>query len=315
MNGVRPVAFDNLSTGHASFVRWGPLVRGNILDREAIERACKEWRVSSVIHFAAYAYVGESVADPAKYYQNNVSGTLALLEGMRRANVFHIVFSSTCAVYGQPEQIPIAESAPVNPINPYGASKLMVERILADYAQAYGLNWIALRYFNACGADFDTEVGELRDPETHLIPRALMALQGYIEDFQVLGTDYPTADGTAIRDYIHVVDLAQAHKAALDALWAGSPSGPMNLGIGKGYSVKEVLDRIRAVTGRNMPNVTGPRRQGDAAALIADASLAAQRIGFRPQHSDLDTILATAWTWHKKAHPAINSGEGKRGLG
>jgi UDP-glucose-4-epimerase GalE len=283
------------------------------LDREAVERACKEWCVNSVIHFAAYAYVGESVADPAKYYQNNVSGTLALLEGMLRANVRHIVFSSTCAVYGQPEQVPISESAPVNPINPYGASKLMVERILADYAHAYGLSWTALRYFNACGADLDGELGELRDPETHLIPRALMALQGYIEDFQVLGTDYPTADGTAIRDYIHVVDLAQAHKAALDALCAGGPSGPMNLGIGKGYSVKEVLDRIRAVTGRNLPNVTGPRRQGDPAVLIADASLAARRIGFRPQHSDLDTILATAWTWHQKAHPARNSGEGKKG--
>jgi UDP-glucose-4-epimerase GalE len=285
------------------------------LDHEAIERACKEWHVNSVIHFAAYAYVGESVVDPAKYYQNNVSGTLALLEGMRRANVFHIVFSSTCAVYGQPEQIPISESAPVNPINPYGASKLMVERILADYAHAYGLKWTALRYFNACGADLDGELGELRDPETHLIPRALMALQGYIEDFQVFGTDYPTTDGTAVRDYIHVVDLAQAHKAALEALWAEGPSGPMNLGIGKGYSVKEVLDRIRAVTGRNLPNATGPRRQGDAAVLIADASLAARRIGFRPQHSDLDTILATAWTWHQKAHPARNSGKGKKGLG
>jgi UDP-glucose 4-epimerase len=282
------------------------------LDREAIERACKEWQVGSVIHFAACAYVGESVVDPAKYYQNNVAGTLALLEGMRRANVFHIVFSSTCAVYGQPEQIPISESAPVNPINPYGASKLMVERILADYALAYGLNWTALRYFNACGADLDGELGELRDPETHLIPRAYMALQGYIEDFQVFGSDYPTADGTAIRDYIHVVDLAQAHKDALDALWAGSPSGPMNLGVGKGYSVKEVLDRISAMTGRNLPNATGPRRLGDAAVLIAEASLAARRIGFRPRHSDLDTILATAWTWHQKAHPARNrrAGEG-----
>jgi len=304
LHGLRPVSFDNLSTGHASFVRWGPLIRGNILDCEAIERACKAWRVNAVIHFAGSAYVGESVVNPAKYYHNNVSGTLALLEGMRRANVCHIVFSSTCAVYGQPERTPISESAPVNPVNPYGASKLMVERILADYAHAYGLNWTALRYFNACGADPDCEVGELRDPETHLIPRALMALQGYIEDFQVLGTDYPTADGTAVRDYIHVTDLAQAHKAALDALWAGSPSGPINLGVGKGYSVKEVLDRIRAVTGRNLPNATGPRRPGDAAALVADASLASERIGFRPKYSDLDTILATAWRWHQKAHPA-----------
>jgi UDP-glucose-4-epimerase GalE len=214
-------------------------------------------------------------------------------------------------VYGEPEQIPISESAPLNPINPYGASKVMVERILDDYSRAYGLNWTALRYFNACGADLDGELGELRDPETHLIPRAFMALQGYIEDFQVLGTDYPTADGTAIRDYVHVVDLAQAHKAALDALLVGSPSGPMNLGVGKGYSVREVMDRIRAVTGRKLPDATGSRRPGDAAVLIADASLAARRIGFRPQYSDLDTILATAWTWHQKAHPVRNGSEGE----
>lgn len=303
MHGMQPIAFDNLSTGHEGFVRWGPLVRGDILDADAVQRACRQWQVGAVIHFAASASVGESIVDPAQYYRNNVVGTIALLDGMRRAEVSRIVFSSTCAVYGQPERIPIDEATPRNPINPYGMSKLTVERILADYGHAYGLSWTALRYFNACGADPDGELGELRDPETHLIPRALMALQGHIDDFQVFGTDYPTPDGTAIRDYIHVADLAAAHKAALDALCAGGPSGPLNLGVGAGYSVMEVLGRIAALTGSALPGASGARRPGDPAVLVADASLAAQRIGFQARYSDLDTILATAWAWHQKAHP------------
>jgi UDP-arabinose 4-epimerase len=302
-SGLRPIAFDNLSTGHEGFVRWGPLVRGDILDADAVERACREWQVAACIHFAACAYVGESVVDPARYYRNNVAGTIALLDGLRRAGVRHIVFSSTCAVYGQHDPRPISEQAPTDPINPYGASKLMVERMLADYARAYGLAWTALRYFNACGADLDGELGELRDPETHLISRAMMALQGYVDDFEVFGTDYPTPDGTAVRDYIHVADLAEAHHAALSALQKGAPSGPINLGVGTGYSVKQILDRIAALTGGQLPAASGPRRPGDPAILIADSRLAKRRLGFRPRCSDLDTILASAWAWHRKAHP------------
>ena len=302
-NGMRPIAFDNLSTGHEAFVGWGPLVCGDIVDAEAVERACREWQVVACIHFAACAQVGESVVDPARYYRNNVVGTLALLDGMRKAGVQHIVFSSTCAVYGQPGPLPISEQATTDPINPYGASKLMVERILTDYARAYGLAWTALRYFNACGADLDGEIGELRDPETHLIPRAMMALQGHIDDFQVFGTDYPTPDGTAVRDYIHVADLAEAHHAALEALRKGGPNGPVNLGVGKGYSVKEILDRIADITGMSLPAASGPRRPGDPAVLLADPRLAEERLRFRPRHSDLDTILASAWAWHRKTHP------------
>jgi UDP-glucose-4-epimerase GalE len=300
---MRPVVFDNLSTGHESFVRWGPLVRADILDTREVEQACREWDVEAVIHFAASAYVGESVIDPARYYRNNVAGTISLLDGMRRAKVDHIVLSSTCAVYGQPDAVPISEKTATNPINPYGASKLMVERILEDYARAYRLRWTALRYFNACGADPDGELGELRDPETHLIPRAMMALQGHIDDFEVFGADYPTPDGTAIRDYIHVSDLAEAHCAALAALREGGPSGPVNLGAGKGHSVKDILDRIASITGRRLPAATGPRRAGDPAILIADARLAAEFLGFRPRYSDLDTILTSAWAWHRKSHP------------
>jgi UDP-arabinose 4-epimerase len=302
-SGMRPITFDNLSTGHERFVSWGPLVRGDILDADAVERACREWQVAACIHFAACAYVGESIVDPARYYRNNVAGTISLLEGLRRAGVRHIVFSSTCAVYGEHDPRPISEQASTNPVNPYGASKLMVERMLADYARAYGLAWTALRYFNACGADLDGELGELRDPETHLIPRAMMALQGYIDDFEVFGTDYPTPDGTAVRDYIHVADLAKAHHVALIALQMGGASGPVNLGVGTGYSVKQMLDKIAVITGRRLPAVSGPRRPGDPSILIADPRLAEQRLGFRPRHSELDTIVASAWAWHCKAHP------------
>lgn len=302
--GLRPVVFDDLSTGHARFVRWGPLVRGNMLDAALVESACREHRIGAVIHFAARAYVGESVVDPANYYHNNVAGTISLLAGLRRAGVRDIVFSSTCAVYGEPQMAQISEATPTNPINPYGASKLMVERILADYAHAYGLRWAALRYFNACGADLDGELGELRDPETHLIPRAMMALQGYVHDFRVFGDNYPTSDGTAVRDYIHVADLAEAHCAALDRL-AQAPglNRPINLGAGKGHSVKEILQGIESVAGTPLHAAAGPRRPGDPAILVADASLAADLLGFEAKYSELSTILTSAWAWHRHAHP------------
>jgi UDP-glucose 4-epimerase len=247
--------------------------------------------------------VGESVINPQKYYDNNVAGTLSLLQAMLDTDVSSVVFSSSCAIYGEPEQIPIGEAAPKQPVNPYGASKLMIERVLLDYARAYGLQFTALRYFNAAGADPDGEVGELRDPETHLIPRAMMTIQGHLSDFAVFGNDYPTPDGTAIRDYIHVADLADAHVAALRRLQLGKPYGTYNLGTGRGFSVKQVLEAIAAETGEILMTPTGMRREGDPAELVADASLGRRELGWAPQRSDLETIVRTAWAWHRCAHP------------
>lgn len=305
--GFLPITFDNLSTGHRDFVRWGPLVVGDIRDSSSVRDAIEKHQISGVLHFAACAYVGESVVNPQKYYDNNVAGTLSLLKGMLEADCRNIVFSSTCAVYGQPANVPISEKTTQNPVNPYGASKLMVERILSDYQRAYDLNWIALRYFNASGADPDGEIGELRDPETHLIPRAIMSLQGYIDDFQVFGADFPTPDGTAVRDYIHVADLASAHVAALLRLREGFGGVALNLGTETGYSVKAVLDAIEREAGEKLPAVEGPRREGDPATLVADATEARRVLDFRPQHSDLETIVRTAWAWHRKAHPRRNA--------
>lgn len=304
--GFLPVVLDNLSTGHAGFVRWGPLAQADLHDTAAVAEAIRQHRCAAVLHFAASAYVGESVADPAKYYGNNVTGTLSLLNAMRDVGCGALVFSSTCAVYGQPDRVPIDERTRPDPINPYGASKLMVERILADFRPAYGLRSTALRYFNACGADPDGEIGELRDPETHLIPRALMALQGHIDDFAVFGSDFPTPDGTAIRDYIHVADLADAHVLALDRLLSGDAGGVFNLGTGRGYSVKAVLDAIERETGEVLPGVAGPRRDGDPAELVADPERARRDLDFAPVRSDLQTIVQTAWAWHRSAHPKRN---------
>jgi len=303
--GFTPIVFDNLTTGHRNFVRWGPLVEGDIGDKAAVVAALTAQPVRAVLHFAACAYVGESVSDPRKYYENNVVGSLSLLSAMIDAGCDKIVFSSSCAVYGEPDEVPIRETAPKNPLSPYGASKMMVERALSDYSGAYGLKSIALRYFNAAGADRDGEVGELRDPETHLIPRALMSLQGHISDFAVFGADYLTPDGTAIRDYIHVADLAAAHVAALRQLMDGHPGGAFNLGTGRGLSVKEVLDAISAETGEELSVSTTMRRPGDPAELVADAALAARELGWAPELSDLDTIVTTAWAWHRRAHPRI----------
>lgn len=302
-HGFAAVALDNLCRGHESFVQWGPLVRADVRDTDAIAEAIRRFNVQAVLHFAAFAYVGESVAHPAMYFGNNVSGTMALLEAMRATECKKIVFSSTCAVYGEPRVMPITEKCSKDPVNPYGRSKLMCETILADYAAAYGIDCAYLRYFNACGADPDSKVGELRDPETHLIPRALMSLLGHIDDFQVFGADFPTSDGTAIRDYIHVVDLADAHILALKRLLQGCRSDAFNLGTGVGYSVKDVLDMVRRVTGRMIPAATGPRRPGDPPCLVADPSKAKSVLGFAPKHSDLETIVRTAWQWHQKAHP------------
>lgn len=305
--GYLPVVYDNMSTGHESFVRWGPLVRGDIHDTARVSATLHDYKAVAVIHFAADAYVRESIIDPAKYYKNNVVGTLSLLAGMRDSGCNKVVFSSTCAVYGEPTSLPIIESTTLAPVNPYGASKSMVERIFADFNVAYDLRSISLRYFNACGADEAAEVGELRDPETHLIPRAMMALQGYIDDFQVYGADFDTLDGTAVRDYVHVADLADAHCAALDLLLRGGSTSTFNLGTGVGTSVKQVLDAVQAVTGRTLPAISGQRQPGDPAELVADAALARRVLGFAPRRSGLQNIIETAWAWHTKAHPRRNT--------
>jgi UDP-arabinose 4-epimerase len=301
--GFLPVGYDNLSTGHADFVRWGPLVVGDVGDSAKIAATIREHCIQSVMHFAALSAVGESVANPARYFMNNVSGTLGLLQGMREASCEQLVFSSTGAVYGDAGTKPIPETAEGSITNPYGRSKFMIEQILSDFRSAYQFRSVSLRYFNACGADASATIGELRDPETHLIPRALMALRGYISEFAVFGTDYDTPDGTAVRDYIHVDDLAKAHIAALEALLGGDTGDVYNLGTGFGYSVRQILDAVRAETGLNLPVVFKQRRAGDPAILVADPSKAKAKLGFEAIRSDLRNIIRSAWAWHQKAHP------------
>ena len=298
--GHRPVVYDNLSRGHRDAVRWGPLVEGALHDTAKLTAALRQHRIDAVMHFAALAYVGESMTDPEGYYRNNVGGTLALLAAMREADVSRIVFSSTCAVYGMPEEMPIRETTPKAPLNPYGETKLAIERALHWYAQAYGLRYTALRYFNAAGADPDGEIGEDHDPETHVIPRVLRAALGTGEPVEIYGTDYPTQDGSAIRDYIHVTDLADAHLRALDNLAAGGDSGALNLGTGSGCSVKAVIAAVERIGGRPVPRREAPRRPGDPAELVADPTLARQKLGWQPRHSDLDTIIKTALAWETR---------------
>jgi UDP-glucose-4-epimerase GalE len=300
--GYHPVTYDNFSTGHRNFVT-GSLVTGDLLDKAALANAFAQHDIVAVMHFAASSLVGESVADPHKYYLNNVVGTLSLLGAMREAGCNRLVFSSTGAVYGNADSKALPESYPCAPINPYGASKWMIERILADYRSAYGLGSFCLRYFNASGADASGGIGELRDNETHLIPRAMMALQGHVRDFAVFGDDYDTPDGTAIRDYIHVTDLAAAHLLALKLLMQGHSGGAFNLGTGTGFSVREILTAIATETGREVPHVVKPRRAGDPTYLVADSTAARETLQFRAAHSDLTTIIRTAWAWHQKAHP------------
>ncbi|SHN60700.1 UDP-glucose 4-epimerase GalE [Bradyrhizobium erythrophlei] len=298
--GYRPVAFDNLSSGHTWAAKWGPLERGDILDRAALDQAIEKHRPSACLHFAAFAYVGESVTDPGKYYRNNVVGSLTLLEALRDHGIDQFVLSSTCATYGVPDKVPIDETLTQAPINPYGASKLMVERMLADFYAAYRLRSVALRYFNAAGADPEVEIGEDHDPETHLVPLVLDAASGDREDITVFGTDYDTPDGTCVRDYIHVSDLARAHVLALQALEQGQTHRAFNLGNGQGYSVREVIASVERVTGRPVPVQFGERRPGDPARLISNSVRAASELGWKPQISTLDDIVFTAWEWHKR---------------
>lgn len=295
--GFLPVTFDNLSTGHADAVRFGPLVRGDVRDAAAVSAVLKEYAAKAVIHFAASAYVGESMAEPGRYYDNNLAGMVGLLNGCRSAAVDRIVFSSSCATYGVPDRLPITETSAQRPINPYGRTKLVCEWMLADHAAAHLLRYAALRYFNAAGADPEGEIGERHDPETHLLPLALRAASGQGAPLQVFGTDYPTPDGTCIRDYIHVADLARAHVLALRHLLRGGESLAVNLGTGTGLSIRQIIAGIEAMTGRPVPVVWGPRRAGDPPALVADPSEARDRLGFVAQRSDLQSLLTDAAPW------------------
>jgi UDP-glucose-4-epimerase GalE len=297
--GYEPVVFDNFATGHRSAARWGRLVEGDLQDAELISKVIKEHDVKAVIHFAASLLVGESMTQPRKYFWNNVVNTLKLLDTMMATGVKHIVFSSSAAVYGTPEKIPIPEDHALRPINPYGETKVIMERALHWYSVAYGLRYAALRYFNAAGADPQGEIGEEHHPETHLIPLIIRATLGLIPFVEVYGTDYPTPDGTALRDYIHVTDLAEAHVLALRYLIEGGESVALNLGTGRGFSVREVVAAVeRCSGGRRTPVRDATRREGDAPSLVADPGRAGKLLGWRPQLSDLDTIVQTAWKWH-----------------
>ncbi|MEK1888410.1 MAG: UDP-glucose 4-epimerase GalE [Phyllobacterium sp.] len=293
-NGIEPIVFDNLVTGHRTSVRWGEFVHGDILDTSSLTRTLMQHKPDAVVHFAASAYVGESVEDPSKYYHNNVVGTLSLLDACRHAGIDKIIFSSSCATYGVPDSLPITEATPQQPINPYGRTKLIAEHILRDYSAAYRMKYVALRYFNACGADPDGELGEWHDPETHLIPRALLAAGGAISHLAVFGDDYDTQDGTCIRDYIHVTDLARAHVLALEHLVNGGDNLCVNLGTGYGSSIGEILAAIGRITKREVPVEMHPRRAGDPPALYADPSFASKALGFATEYSDIDTIVRTA---------------------
>ena len=291
--------YDNLSQGHRGAVPPGRLIEGELLDRQHLVEVLRSRRIEAVMHFAAFALVGESVSNPAKYYQNNVVASLSLLDAMRDAGVQRIVFSSTTATYGVPKRIPITEDEPQRPVNPYGFAKLVIEQALADYAAAYGLGYAALRYFNAAGASPDGDLGEDHTPESHLIPLVLQVALGQREKITIFGNDYPTADGTCIRDYVHVDDLGAAHVRALERLASGTGL-KLNLGTGRGHSVREVIDMCRQVTGHPIPTVMGPRRPGDPPELVADASRAKRELGWEPRYADLRSIVETAWRWHRR---------------
>ena len=309
-NGYQPVVLDNLVYGHREAVKWGPFYKGSLNDPILLQQIFAQHKISAVMHFAAFCYVGESVEDPAIYYQNNVAATITLLQTMIKARVTKFIFSSSCATYGEPIDIPITERHPQNPINPYGRTKLMVEQIMDDFGKAYGLTSVALRYFNAAGADPDGELGEDHDPETHLIPLVLKAAQGQRKDIKVFGNDYPTKDGTCIRDYIHINDLASAHLLALERLLHGRSGGSYNLGNGDGYSVLEVIETARKITGRPIPQKIRTRRAGDPAVLIGSSQKAMDELGWKPKFAELDVIIEHAWNWHK-AHP-IGYSDGRR---
>jgi UDP-glucose-4-epimerase GalE len=299
-SGHSPIVFDDMSQGHAWAVKWGPIEHGSLSDTHRLRDVFARHQIDAVIHFAANALVGESMSNPAKYFRNNTVGTLNLIDAMRGASVDRIVFSSTCATYGNPVRVPIDEMHPQAPVNPYGESKLMVEKILRWYGECYGLRWMALRYFNAAGADPDGEIGEDHDPETHLIPLVIGAALGTRLPVRIFGTDYDTPDGTAVRDYVHVMDLADAHLRALQRLDDGSASQAVNLGTGRGHSVREVLTTVAHLAGKDVPAVESPRRAGDPPALVADPARARDVLGWTCRYPALEVIVQHAWNWHSK---------------
>jgi UDP-arabinose 4-epimerase len=298
--GHEPIAYDNLSLGHRWAVKWGPCVVGDLAEPTALEKALREHGVEAVMHFAGSSLVGESMRVPQQYFRNNVEGTRCLLEAMQNCGVGRIVFSSTCAVYGIPEAVPITEKNPLNPVNPYGETKLAVESMLRRLGDRGELRWMALRYFNAAGADPDGEIGEAHNPETHLIPLALTAAAPGDYVLRVFGTDYPTPDGTAIRDYVHVTDLADAHVLALRLLEKSAANDAVNLGVGQGASVKQVIAAVHAATGLGVRHAKSPRREGDPPVLVADAAKARDLLHWTPRRSALETIIADAWRWDCK---------------
>jgi UDP-glucose-4-epimerase GalE len=300
-SGYRVIVYDNLVAGHRAAVKFGDLVEGDILDTAVLTDVLRRHQVFAVMHFAAFLDVGESVRDPSKYYRNNVAGAASVLSAMAAAAVKHFVFSSTCATYGEPIETPIAETHPQQPINSYGESKLAIERALPHFERAHDMSWVALRYFNAAGADPDGEIGEDHAPEIHVIPRAIEAATGG-RRLEVFGDDYPTPDGTCLRDYVHVSDLAAAHLRALETIVETGKSGAYNLGTGRPHSVREVIDTVERVTGRAVPWALGPRRPGDPAVLYAAPHKAQAELHWTPQHADLEAIVRTAWNWHR-THP------------
>ena len=300
--GYNPITIDNLVYGHRQNVQWGEFIEGDIGDRSVLDAIAGSYDIQAVMHFSAYAYVGESVTEPRKYYQNNITSTVNLLNWILDNGIRHFIFSSSCATYGEPHYIPIDEEHPQKPINPYGRTKFMVEEILKDYAAAYDFSFVSLRYFNAAGADPEGDVGENHNPETHLIPLILDAAAGHSEVIRVFGDDYETEDGTCIRDYIHVTDLAAAHVLALESLLKGAESDFINLGTGKGYSVMQTIEVARSVTGKPIPVKITDRRPGDPPVLVAANAKAIERLGWQPVYTNLDEIVRTAWIWYNKIH-------------
>jgi UDP-glucose 4-epimerase len=298
--GCRVTTLDNLSGGHRDAVLSGDFVHGDIADQTLLDRLFSREKIDAVLHFASFIQVGESMQAPIKYYKNNVVNTLNLLSAMQAHGVDKFIFSSTAAIFGEPEYTPIDEAHPKRPINPYGRTKLVIEDALSDYARAYGLKSVCLRYFNAAGADPDGELGERHDPETHLIPLVLQAASGRRSHISVFGRDYDTPDGTCVRDYIHITDLCDAHWLALQSLIDGEGAQAYNLGNGNGFSVQQVIDTARQITGKTIAVVDAPRRDGDPARLVADSGLARAQLGWQPKYSDLSTIIQHAWHWERK---------------
>ncbi len=298
--GFEVVVLDNFSTGRRELLTGGELFEGDLMDKETIRKAFKSKNIKAVLHFASLIQVGESYADPRKYYTHNLITSLNLLDVMLEAGVRYFVFSSSAAVYGVPQQNPIPESHPLNPFNPYGQTKFFVEKVIQDYERAYGLKFISLRYFNAAGADPEGNLGELHEPETHLIPNILLFLLGKKKKFEIFGTNFPTNDGTAVRDYIHVTDLAKAHVLSLKKIMKSSQSEFINLGTNKGYSVLEIINKTEEIIGEKVLYTKSPRREGDVPVLLASKDKAEKILGWKLSHSNIETIIETAWNWHKK---------------